>query len=414
MPTLLIKNIKSLVQVNQQPVRGVQMNTVPSIENAWLFIKDGFIHSFGSMNDGLPELHPETIKDASGRLILPAFCDSHTHIVYAGSREGEFNDRLRGLTYQEIAARGGGILNSADRLRDASEDELLEQALHRIDEVTSFGTGAIEIKSGYGLSTESELKMLRVIKKIKTLIPQIVKSTFLGAHAVPKDYTGKKEDYIKLILEEMLPAIAAENLADYCDVFCEENYFTQDETVLILNTAKQYNIQPKVHANQLSRSGGVQAAVNVNAVSADHLEFLEEEELNALASSNVIPTLLPGAQFFLQLPAPPARKMIDKNLCVAVASDFNPGSSPTGNMQLMMSLCCILYKMTPEEALNAVTINSAAAMNADHEAGSIAIGKRANIIITKKISSLSFLPYSFGSNLMEELILNGETVKRNI
>ena len=414
MPTLLIKNIKSLVQVNQQPVRGVQMNTVPSIENAWLFIKDGFIHSFGSMNDGLPELHPETIKDASGRLILPAFCDSHTHIVYAGSREGEFNDRLRGLTYQEIAARGGGILNSADRLRDASEDELLEQALHRIDEVTSFGTGAIEIKSGYGLSTESELKMLRVIKKIKTLVPQIVKSTFLGAHAVPKDYTGKKEDYIKLILEEMLPAIAAENLADYCDVFCEENYFTQDETVLILNTAKQYNIQPKVHANQLSRSGGVQAAVNVNAVSADHLEFLEEEELNALASSNVIPTLLPGAQFFLQLPAPPARKMIDKNLCVAVASDFNPGSSPTGNMQLMMSLCCILYKMTPEEALNAVTINSAAAMNADHEAGSIAIGKRANIIITKKISSLSFLPYSFGSNLMEELILNGETVKRNI
>ncbi len=414
MPTLLIKNIKSLVQVNQQPVRGVQMNTVPSIENAWLFIKDGFIHSFGSMNDGLPELHPETIKDGSGRLILPAFCDSHTHIVYAGSREGEFNDRLRGLTYQEIAARGGGILNSAARLRDASEDELLEQALHRIDEVTSFGTGAIEIKSGYGLSTESELKMLRVIKKIKTLVPQIVKSTFLGAHAVPKDYTGKKEDYIKLILEEMLPAIAAENLADYCDVFCEENYFTQDETVLILNTAKQYNIQPKVHANQLSRSGGVQAAVNVNAVSADHLEFLEEEELNALASSNVIPTLLPGAQFFLQLPAPPARKMIDKNLCVAVASDFNPGSSPTGNMQLMMSLCCILYKMTPEEALNAVTINSAAAMNADHEAGSIAIGKRANIIITKKISSLSFLPYSFGSNLMEELILNGETVKRNI
>jgi len=352
MPTLLIKNIKSLVQVNQQPVRGVQMNTVPSIENAWLFIKDGFIHSFGSMNDGLPELHPETIKDGSGRLILPAFCDSHTHIVYAGSREGEFNDRLRGLTYQEIAARGGGILNSAARLRDASEDELLEQALHRIDEVTSFGTGAIEIKSGYGLSTESELKMLRVIKKIKTLVPQIVKSTFLGAHAVPKDYTGKKEDYIKLILEEMLPAIAAENLADYCDVFCEENYFTQDETELILNTAKQYNIQPKVHANQLSRSGGVQAAVNVNAVSADHLEFLEEEELNALASSNVIPTLLPGAQFFLQLPAPPARKMIDKNLCVAVASDFNPGSSPTGNMQLMMSLCCILYKMTPEEALN--------------------------------------------------------------
>lgn len=414
MSTLLIKNIKSLLQVNQQPVRGVQMNTVPAIDDAWLYIKDGLIHSFGSMHDGLPDVHPERIKDASGRLILPAFCDSHTHIVYAGSREGEFNDRLRGLTYQEIAARGGGILNSAARLRHASEDELLEQALQRIDEVTSFGTGAIEIKSGYGLSTESELKMLRVIKKIKSLVPLIVKSTFLGAHAVPKEYAGKKEDYIKLILEEMLPAIAAENLADYCDVFCEENYFTQEETELILNTAKQYNIQPKVHANQLSRSGGVQAAVNVKAVSADHLEYLEEEELNAFASSKVIPTILPGAQFFLQLPAPPARKMIDKNLCVAAASDYNPGSSPTGNMQLMMSLCCILYKMTPEEALNAVTINSAAAMNADHEAGSIAIGKRANIIITKKIASLSFMPYSFGSNLLEELILNGETVKRNI
>jgi imidazolonepropionase len=411
--SVLIKNISRLVQVNQNPVKGKEMNTVPSLEDAWLYIKNGIIYSLGKMSDKLPVDDGAVIKDAAGKIVMPCFCDSHTHIVYAGSREGEFKDRLNGLTYQEIATRGGGILNSVEKLRKASEEELLESALNRIDEVLKYGTGAIEIKSGYGLSMESEMKMLRVIRKIRETVPLTVKSTFLGAHAVPVEYKDKRDLYISHIIEEMLPCIAEEKLADYCDVFCEQNYFTREETIKILEAALKYNIQPKVHANQLSRSGGVQAGVAVNAVSVDHLEYLEEEELNVLAVSKTIPTLLPGAQFFLQLPQPPARRMIEKGLQVAIASDYNPGSSPSGNMQLMMALSCILYKMTPEEALNATTINSAAAMNVENELGSITIGKKANIIITKKIPSLAFMPYSFGSNLVEEVLINGSTVKKN-
>ncbi|MEP7263363.1 MAG: imidazolonepropionase [Bacteroidota bacterium] len=411
--SLLIKNIQSLLQIEQNPVKGKAMSVVPAINDAWLLVRDGVIHSYGEMKAGLPDVDNAEVKDATGKIVMPAFCDSHTHIVYAGSREGEFNDRLRGLTYQEIAARGGGILNSAAKLREASEELLLENALRRIDEQISLGTGAIEIKSGYGLSLESELKMLRVIRKIKEISPLTIKSTFLGAHAVPPEFKDKKDLYIAHIIDVMLPVIADEGLADYCDVFCEQNYFTQEETEKILRAALKYNIRPKVHANQLSRSGGVQAGVAVNAVSVDHLEYLEEEEINLLASSTVIPTLLPGAQFFLQLPQPPARTMIEKGLCVAVASDYNPGSSPTGNMQLMMALCCVLYKMTPEEALNAVTINSAAAMNVNDQLGSMAIGKKANIIITKPVPSLAYLPYSFGSNLVEEIIVDGVTLKKN-
>jgi imidazolonepropionase len=389
------------------------MSTVPAIEHAWLILKDGLIHSFGKMSEGLPDFTADIVKDATGKIVMPAFCDSHTHIVYAGSREGEFNDRLKGLTYQEIAARGGGILNSAAKLRDTSEEELLQSAMLRIDEMISYGTGAIEIKSGYGLSLESELKMLRVIRKIKDISPVTIKATFLGAHAVPPEFKDKRELYISLIIDKMLPAIAEENLADYCDVFCEQNYFTQQETEKILNAALKYNILPKVHANQLSRSGGVQAGVAVNAVSVDHLEYLETEELDLLAGSSVIPTLLPGAQFFLQLPPPPARKMIDRGLGIAIASDFNPGSSPSGNMQLMMALSCILYKLTPEEALNAVTINSAAAINSDQHLGSITTGKKANIIITKPVPSFAFIPYSFGSNMVEEVLIGGVTLKKN-
>jgi imidazolonepropionase len=410
--SLLITNIKSLLQVDQNPVKGQAMAAVPAVNDAWLLVKDGVIDSFGSMEEELPSAMQ--IKNVSGRMVLPAFCDSHTHIIYAGSRENEFRDRLHGMTYQQVAERGGGILNSVAKLHNATEDELLESALQRIDEMVSYGTGAVEIKSGYGLSLESELKMLRVIQKIKLLTPLTVKSTFLGAHAVPAEYAGKKELYIKLIIEKMLPAIAEEQLADYCDVFCEQNYFSQQETEMILNAALKYQILPKVHANQMSRSGGVQAGVAVNAVSVDHLEYLEEEELNLLANSKTIPTLLPGAQFFLQLPQPPARRMIEKGLGIAVATDYNPGSSPSGNMQLMMSLCCVLYKMTPEEALNAITINGAAAMSSDKILGSISKGKKANLIITKKIPSLAYMPYSFGSNLVEEVLINGDILKKNI
>ncbi|MES2567034.1 MAG: imidazolonepropionase [Bacteroidota bacterium] len=409
---LLIKNIKSLVQVRDASivkVSGSEMKELPCIENAWMAVDNGLIADYGSMDDfpGIEDWKGLEIIDCEGKLILPCYADSHTHIVYAGNREGEFVDRINGLSYEEIFARGGGILNSAKKLAEASEDELFEQTLVRLKEVIGQGTGSIEIKSGYGLSVESELKMLRVIKRIKELGSIPVRATFLGAHALPLEYKNNKADYIELIINEMLPAIAAEKLADYIDVFCEQNYFTYEETKQILEAGKKHGLIPKVHAEQLSHFGGIKAGVECGAISVDHLEFCNDTDIELLKNSNTMATVLPGAAFFLGLPLPPARKMIDAGLPIAFASDYNPGSSPSGNMNFMMSLGCVQYKLTPEEVINACTINSAYAMHLSHEVGSITIGKKANFFITKPISSYGFIPYSFGSNLIESVYLNG-------
>ena len=413
---ILIKNIKELVQVEENAklkVSGGEMKNLNCIHNAWLAIEDDKIAGFGKMDDweGISDWTNLTIIDASDKIVMPSYCDSHTHIVYAGSREGEFVDRINGLTYEQIFERGGGILNSAKKLHNASEEELIESALKRLNEIMLQGTGAVEIKSGYGLSTEAELKMLRVIKKLKTLSPLTIKATFLGTHAVPTEYKNDKRKYIDLLINEMMPKIAEEKLADYCDVFCEQNYFTKDETIEILTAAKKHGMTPKVHAEQLSNFGGVLAGVEVGAISVDHLEFVGDKEIEALRNSKTMPTILPGAAFFLSLPLPPARKMIDAGLPVAVASDYNPGSSPSGNINFILSLCCVQYKMTPEEAINAATINSAYAMDLSETHGSICVGKQANIFITKEIPSYAFIPYSFGSNLVDTVILNGKIIE---
>ncbi len=411
--SLLIKNIKQLVQTNRFSIlKGKEMSVLNTIENAFLKIEDGKIAAFGAMSE-LQNIVAKTTIDAIGKLVFPCWCDSHTHIVYAGSREGEFVDRIKGLSYEEIATRGGGILNSAQRLHNTSEKELLQSALLRLTEIMQQGTGAVEIKSGYGLSVEGELKILRVIQKLKSLSPLTIKATFLGAHAIPKEYKDNRHKYIDLIIDGMIPRIAEEKLADYCDVFCERNYFTPEETVRILNAGLKHGLKPKVHANQLSCSGGVQAGVDCGAISVDHLEFVGDEEINVLKNSATMPTILPGAQFFLGLPFPPARKMIDAGLPIAIASDYNPGSSPSGNMSLMIALSCIQYKMTPEEAINSATINSAYAMDVLNDLGSIDIGKKANVFITKAIPSIAYLPYSFGSNLIEMVIINGKIVHQN-
>lgn len=413
MSKLLIKNIKSLVQVrdeNVMKVAGKDMSILPCIEDAWLAIDNGIIADYGRMEDfpGITDWKDLEVIDASGKLVLPCYADSHTHIVYAGNRESEFVDRINGLTYEEIAKRGGGILNSAKKLREASEDDLFDQSFTRLNEIILQGTGAVEIKSGYGLDLASELKMLRVIKRFKELDLIPVKATFLGAHAVPAEFKDNKKGYIDLIINEMIPAIAKEKLADYIDVFCEKNYFSAEETKQILQAGLKHGLTPKVHAEQLSHSNGIKTAIECNAISVDHLEFCNDDDIALLKKSNTMATVLPGAAFFLNLQLPPARKMIDAGLPIAFASDYNPGSSPSGNMNFMMSLGCIDYKLNPEEVINAATINSAYAMDLSKEAGSITIGKRANVFITKTISSYGYIPYAFGSNLIETVIINGK------
>ena len=415
MGKLLIKNIKSLVQVretNINKVCGKDMSVLPCIEDAWLAIDNGLIADFGKMEDfpGITDWKDLEVIDASGKLVFPCYADSHTHIVYAGNRESEFADRINGLSYEEIAKRGGGILNSAKKLRETSEDELFEQSFVRFMEIISQGTGAVEIKSGYGLNLESELKMLRVIKRLKDLDLIPVKATFLGAHALPAEFKDNKKGYIDLIINEMLPAIAKEKLADYIDVFCEKNYFSAEETKLILQAGLKHGLTPKVHAEQLSHSNGIKTAIECKAISVDHLEFCNDDDIALLKNSNTMATVLPGAAFFLNLQLPPARKMIDAGLSIAFASDYNPRSSPSGNMNFMMSLGCIDYKLNPEEVINASTINSAYAMDLSKEVGSITIGKRANVFITKPISSYGYIPYAFGSSLIETVIIKGKKI----
>lgn len=412
----LITNIKQLVQVEKEPrtwVAGKDMAHLECIENAYLLVEDQKIAAFGKMET----LNKETIEkgtdflkevDATGRLVLPSFCDSHTHLVYAGSREIEYIDKIRGLSYEEIARRGGGILNSAERMHKASEEELFDSALARIEEIAAFGTGAVEIKSGYGLETESELKMLRVIRRLKEATPLLIKSTFLGAHAVPAEYRNDQTGYVNTIINEMIPAIAAEELADYIDVFCDKGFFTVEDTDRMLNAGMKYGMRAKIHANELDYSGGVQVGVKYNAVSVDHLEYIGPEEIECLLESETMPTVLPGAAFFLNMPYSPVRKMIEAGLPVALASDYNPGSSPSGNMKFIMSLGCINYKMLPEEVIHATTINSAYAMGVEEEAGSIAVGKQANFYITKPIPGIEYLPYAYTSNLIDTVFLKGE------
>jgi imidazolonepropionase len=417
--TLLITNIKELVQVQDKSpgqVAGKAMSVLPTVKNAWLLIEGDRIKDYGteatfphalvsSQEKGI------TLLDARDRLVFPSFCDSHTHLVYAGSREIEYIDKIKGLSYEEIAKRGGGILNSAKRLHEASEDELVEQTLPRLKEIMAYGTGAVEIKSGYGLTVEDELKMLRVIKQLKALTPITIVPTFLGAHAVPSEYKGRQTEFVELVINEMIPRVASEELADYIDVFCDRGFFTVEDTDRILMAGMKYGLRPKIHANELDYSGGIQVGVKYNALSVDHLEFTGKDEIEALIGSETMPTVLPGAAFFLGMEYAPVRAMIEAGLPVAMASDFNPGSSPSGNMQFILSMACVKYRMLPEEAIHAVTINSAYAMGLDEEYGSITRGKKANLFITKPIPNYEFMPYAYGSNKVETVIINGEMVK---
>jgi imidazolonepropionase len=406
---ILIKNIKGLVQVREKTVQrlsGSFMANLPILENAFLAISDGVITDYGAM-ETMPSFNSRQEISAAGRFVFPSFVDSHTHLIFPASREEEFVMKIKGATYQEIAAKGGGILNSAKKLQQTSEDELYESAYIRAAEIISTGTGAVEIKSGYGLTVKDELKMLRVARRLGRETPLTVKTTFLGAHAVPLGM--KKEDYIRLIIEEMLPAVTAEKLADYIDVFCEDGFFSMDETERIVEEGKRYGLKPRIHANQLHRSGGVQVGIKTDAMSVDHLENIGDEEIELLKNSNTMPTVLPGAAFFLGLPFPPARRMLDAGLSLAIASDYNPGSAPSGNMPLTIALACIKMKLTPEEAINAATINTAYALELSATHGSITKGKVANIFLTKPIPSIAYLPYAFGSNLIDKVILKGET-----
>lgn len=411
--SLLIKNIKSLVNVLEKPVKwvaGKDMQSLKTIEDAYLIIKDEKIADFGKMESLKQDDFKGEVIDAKGKMVFPSFCDSHTHLVYAGSREIEYGDKIRGLSYEEIAKRGGGILNSAKLLHNTSEDSLYEQALKRIHEIIGFGTGAVEIKSGYGLTVEDELKMLRVIKRLKETTPITIKSTFLGAHAVPAEYKGKQDEYVDLVINEMIPQVAAEDLADYIDVFCDKGFFTVEQTDRILMAGMKYGLKPKIHANELDYSGGIQVGVKYNALSVDHLEFTGKEEIETLLKSETMPTLLPGAAFFLGMIDPPVREMINAGLPIALASDYNPGSSPSGNMKFIMSLGTIKLRMLPEEVINATTINGAYAMGLNETHGSITKGKVANVFITKEIPTYDFMPYAYTSHLIDQVILNGKVI----
>lgn len=413
---LLVINIKTLAGVDDGTLlmrAGKQQNILGRIDDAYLLISGSLIEAFGEMRDldkTLYDIPGLKVIDARGRMIFPSFCDSHTHLVYAGSREIEYVDKIKGLSYEEIARRGGGILNSARLLAETSEEILIESALERLNEITFLGTGAVEIKSGYGLDTENELKMLRVIQRLRQLSPLTIKSTFLGAHAVPADYKNNQGAYVDLIINEMIPRVAADNLADFIDVFCDRGFFTTDETERILMAGIKYGLKPKIHANELDYSGGIQVGVKYDALSVDHLEFTGDEEIEALLGSETMPTLLPGAAFFLNMVLAPARKMIDAGLPLALASDFNPGSSPSGNMQLILSMGSIMFRLTPEEAINACTINGAYAMGLSDQYGSIAAGKKANFFITKPIPSIEYMPYAFGSNKIDSVFLNGQQI----
>lgn len=409
--TTLFTHIKSLVNVRDvltRPLRGKELEDLPCIDDAWLLVHEGRIHSYGLMSDkDIPQNQSAEIMDCTGRFLIPTWCDSHTHLVFAGSRENEFVDKIKGAGYAEIAAKGGGILASARRLNDTSEEELFAAAKIRLNEIIQLGTGAIEIKSGYGLTLPGELKMLRVIRRLKQEAGIPVKATFLGAHAFPEVYKNNRQAYLDCIIKEMLPQIAAERLADYIDVFCEKGFFTPEETEQICKAGLQYGLKPKIHVNQLSLSGGVETGVRLNALSVDHLECMDDQAINILASAPTIGTLLPSAAFFLRMQYPPARHMLEAGCALAIASDYNPGSSPSGNMNLVISLACIQMRMTPEEAINAATINGAFAMESDQEVGSITIGKRANLILTKPVPSLAFLPYAFGRNSIARVMING-------
>jgi imidazolonepropionase len=416
---LLLVNIRCLVQTEElirNKISGKNMAELSTVKDAYLYIRNGIILDFGQMRDlelsDVP-VGDQLIKiiDAAGKLVFPSFCDSHTHLVYAGSRETEFTDKIKGLSYEEIAKRGGGILNSALKLHATSEEELFSESMIRVNEIISAGTGAVEIKSGYGLNLDDELKMLRVIKRIKEYSPLEVKATFLGAHAVPEEFKGKREKYVDLVINEMIPVVASEELAEFIDVFCDRGFFSVEDTERILMAGMKYGLTAKIHANELDFSGGIQTGVRYNALSVDHLECTGNEEIEALRESDTMPTLLPGSAFFLGLNEPPAREMINAGLPVALASDYNPGSSPSGNMKLVMSLGCIKLRMLPEEVINAVTINSAYAMGLSSTHGSIARGKCANVFITKEIPSYEFMPYAFGSDLIETVILKGEIIK---
>lgn len=409
----LFKNIKELVQVRTEPVSyvaGVLMQELPTLQDAYLVVEDGLIAEFGPMNHCPDDNQSETI-DATGKIILPCWCDSHTHIVYAGNREGEFVDRIKGLSYAEIASNGGGILNSAKKLQGTSEEELYQQSKARLEEVMRLGTGAVEIKSGYGLTPEAELKMLRVIKRLKDNYSLEIKATFLGAHALPLAYKENKQGYLQMLIEEVLPQIAAENLAEYIDIFCEGGYFDATDTELILQAGQKYGLLPKTHVNQFTAIGGVQVSVKYNARSVDHLEVMRDEDIEALQGTHTMPVALPGCSYFLSIPYTPARQIIDAGLPLALATDYNPGSAPSGNMNFAVGAACVKMKMTPEEAINAATINGAYAMGCEGEVGSITVGKQANLILTQPINSYGFIPYSFGNPVIDKVYLQGKEIK---
>ncbi|MCL2074138.1 MAG: imidazolonepropionase [Marinilabiliaceae bacterium] len=406
---LIIKNIGRIYQTDnndRKMVKGEGMAQLPYLDNSFILIKNGIIEDLGIM-DNCPIIENIPEIDAHGKMVLPAWCDSHTHIVYPQSREIEYIDKIRGLSYEEIAKRGGGILNSAKKMKETSESQLFDDAMQRLKTMKSFGTGAVEIKSGYGLDTQQELKMLRVIKRLKEESDITIKSTFLGAHAIPQEYKNDRKKYIDLILNEMIPEIEKENLADFIDVFCDKGFFTIDETKRILEAGIIAGMSPKIHANELDYSGGIEVGVEYKALSVDHLEYTGDAQIEVLKNSETMPTILPGAAFFLGMVYAPARKMIEKGLPIALATDYNPGSSPSGNMQLIISMGSILYRMLPEEVINAVTLNGAYAMGIEKELGSIAKGKKANILILKNIPSLAYLPYAFGENKIETVIING-------